>query len=375
MLDRSRPRLVRYLPALALVLVGAGATGLAACKGAADEGDDDDDVGSGSGDAGEPTGSEGGSEGEESGDTGELGCAGDDPAALVACVDREAYLADLEFIAQPREPGSAHWQAVQDLCAERFAALGFEVSRHDYGSGVNVVGRKLGTQSPNQQIVLAAHYDHIAGCVGADDNATGTAGVLEAARVLATRDYPRTLIVACWDEEEEGLIGSDAYAEVALASGAEILFNYDFEMIGFTDSAAGSQSLPEGFELLFPAASETLASWDDRGDFLAIIVDEAGAEHAAYLAAWADGLGLPQLVLEVPDDLKSSPLLADLQRSDHASFWDRDVSATMLTDTSEFRYANYHCQAGEDVVELLDHDFARDVVAATVGATAQSLGL
>src|SRR5688572_15878006 len=45
--------------------------------------------------------------------TGEELCLTNTPAELAACVDRDLYLADLEFIAQPREPGSPHWQAVQ----------------------------------------------------------------------------------------------------------------------------------------------------------------------------------------------------------------------------------------------------------------------
>jgi hypothetical protein len=86
-------------------------------------------------------------------------------------------------------------------------------------------------------------------------------------------------------------------------------------------------------------------------------------------------LGLETLVLDVPDDLKNSPLLSDLQRSDHAAFWAADYPAMMITDTSEFRYANYHCGAGEDAVEFLDHAFAHKVIAASVGGIAESLGI
>ncbi|MFO7566656.1 MAG: M28 family peptidase [Enhygromyxa sp.] len=305
----------------------------------------------------------------------EEGCSPETAAGLAACVDRELYLDDLQFIAQPREPGSDHWQAVQELCSDRFAEYGFEVELHEYGSGVNVVGRKLGTTAPEQQVVVAAHYDHIPGCNGADDNGTGTAATLEAARVLSQRDYPRTLIVACWDEEEWGLLGAEAYAGLASTNGAEILFNYNFEMIGYSDDAPGAQSVPAGLDLLFPEQYAQLESWEFRGDWIALIVDENGLPHAQGMAAHADALGLRYLVLDVPDDLKNSPLLADLQRSDHAAFWQVDYPAVMITDTSEFRYDQYHCASGEDAIELLDHDFARDVIAASVGGAAESLGL
>jgi hypothetical protein len=313
--------------------------------------------------------------GTDTGETSDPACPTDTALALAECVEQERYLADLEFIAQPREPGSAHWQAVQDLCFDRFTEAGFEVALHTYATGVNVVGRKLGTDFPDEQILAAAHYDHIPGCNGADDNATGTAAVLELARVLGQRDYPRTLVVACWDEEEDGLIGAEAYVAAAQTAGDQILFNYNFEMIGFYDDAPNSQTVPAGFELLFAEQVETLIANEYRGDFLAVVVDEAGVPHVEPLLAYAETFGLATVLLPVPADLKNSPLLSDLRRSDHAAFWEVDIPATMLTDTSEFRYDNYHCQSGEDAVELLDHGFATKIVASTVGSAAESLGL
>jgi hypothetical protein len=311
----------------------------------------------------------------DTGETGDQACPVDTPLALAECVDPDRYIADLEFIAQPREPGSPHWQAVQDLCVERFTAAGFEVDLHTYATGVNVIGRKLGTTTPEQQILAAAHYDHIPGCPGADDNATGTAAVLELARVLGQRDYPRTLVVACWDEEEDGLIGAEAYVALATQADDQILFNYNFEMIGYYDDAPNSQTVPAGFELLFPDQVEALMANEYRGDFLAVIVDDAGVPHVEPLLQYAEMFGLATVLLPVPGDLKNSPLLSDLRRSDHAAFWEVDISAVMLTDTSEFRYENYHCQTGEDAVELLDHGFSTKILQATVGSTAESLGL
>ena len=311
----------------------------------------------------------------ETGDTDPTGCPTDTALELAECVDQARYTADLEFIAQPREPGSAHWQEVQDLCFDRFTEAGFEVQLHTYSTGVNVVGRKLGTTTPDEQILVAAHYDHIPGCAGADDNASGTAAVLEAARVLGQRDYPRTLVVACWDEEEDGLVGAEAYVAAATQAGDNILFNYNFEMIGYFDDAPNSQTVPAGFELLFPDQVEALTANEYRGDFLAVVVDELGVPHVEPLVSYAEMFGLATVLLPVPEDLKNSPLLADLRRSDHAAFWEVEIPATMLTDTSEFRYANYHCETGEDEVEFLDMDFATKIVRSTVGSTAESLGL
>jgi hypothetical protein len=302
------------------------------------------------------------------------GCAASS-AALAACTDGAAYQADLELIAQERTPGSAHWQAVQDLCAERFAALGLEVERHDYGGGVNVVGVLSGRTKPAEQVLITAHYDHIAGCPGADDNGSGVAGVLEAARLLSQGRYQRSLVFACWDQEETGLVGARAWVSRAVERGEQVTTVFNFEMIGFLDDTPGAQSFPSGLDLLFPDAYAQAEANEFRGDFLAIIGDEDSDDAMEAMATHAATVGLPVLTLELTNEQTTSAFLGDLRRSDHAPFWDAGYPAMMLTDTSEFRYAAYHCRDGDDVVENLDQDFARRNIATTVGAAADVAGL
>jgi Zn-dependent M28 family amino/carboxypeptidase len=157
---------------------------------------------------------------------------------------------DVVLIAEPRPPGSTHWQAIQDLCADRFQQYGFEVERHQYATGVNVIGKRAGSTTPGEQVIISAHYDHIPDCPGADDNASGVAAVLETARVLAGAAFDRTLVLACWDEEEDGLIGSEAYATRAAQNNETIVSMVSLEMIGYR-SDSNSQTTPAGFNLLF----------------------------------------------------------------------------------------------------------------------------
>ncbi len=302
-------------------------------------------------------------------------CGEATPLALGRCVDGARYQADLERVAQERTPASAHWMAVQDLCASRLTALGFTVERHAYATGVNVVGVREGTSEPARRVYVGAHYDHIRGCAGADDNASGVAGALEVARVLSQRRFPRTLVVACWDEEERGLIGSRAYAERARSRGETVEAYFNFEMIGYVDHAPNSQRLPPGVSLVFPAAAREWEERERRGDFLAAIGNERAADALVALERYADLLGLPFIPLSLSEELSSSPLVGDLRRSDHASFWDNGFPGIMLTDTSEFRYDRYHCTRGPDVVANLDRTFSSQVVAVTVAAAAEALGL
>ncbi len=302
-------------------------------------------------------------------------CATTSAAGLAACADPARYAADLSFVAAPRSPGIAHWQAVQDRCATAFAAAGFTVERHDYGSGVNVVGVLPGLSASKDQVVVSAHYDAVPDCPGADDNGTGTAAVLEAARVLGQARYDLTLVVACWDEEERGLIGSRAWVERAVGRGEKVAVAFVFEMLGFTSSEPGSQTLPAGFELLFPDQIAAVEANGRRGDFIAVVGDELARAPMARVKAHATAAGLPTVVRELGAGIKTNALVGDLRRSDHAPFWFADYPAMMLTDTANFRNRHYHCGDGDDTVATLDLGFALKSVKAVIGAAAETAGV
>lgn len=304
---------------------------------------------------------------------GEVACS-DSPDALADCVEQAPYLETLQFVAQTRSPSEPHWQVVQNHLAEQLAAFGYEVELDVYETGVNVAGRLRGTLGTSD-VILSAHYDSVADCEGADDNASGVAGVLEAARVLASGEYENDLVIAFWDQEELGLIGARSYVNRAMERGDSIAANYNFEMIGYTDDTPGAQSVPVGFEAVFPQGYAQVEGNEFRGDFITLVADDLIADGALALVAQAQRLELPVVHLELGPELKTSPLLSDLRRSDHAPFWDVDVPAMMITDSSEFRFPNYHCDPAPDVVEDLDHPFSRKVIAATVGAAAASLVL
>src|SRR4051794_35977129 len=89
------------------------------------------------------------------------GCGDSDPPSPVDQVDRAGYEADVTTIAGPRSPGKPHHQEIQDLCADRFASLGFAVERQTYSTGVNVIGTLAGTKLPAERVLVSAHYDAV----------------------------------------------------------------------------------------------------------------------------------------------------------------------------------------------------------------------
>ncbi|MCA9657922.1 MAG: M28 family peptidase [Myxococcales bacterium] len=346
---------------------------LAGCSGGTPQ--DDASAGTSAGSTTADTGSSGG-ESDTGTTTGDAGaCPVQTPAGLMNCVDRDRYLDDLQFISDVRTPGSPHWQAVQDLCADRLTELGYAVTLQDYGTGVNVLGTRPGTTSPGEQVVVGAHYDHIANCSGADDNGSGVSAALEVARVLADVPTSRTLVIACWDEEELGLLGSKAHAQAAQGGGDTIVAVLDLDSMGYATDEPGSQSVPAGFDLVFAEEYAELVANDFRGDFLLWVGDESMKPYGDALEVHAAVIGLPTIGTLLEDVIKNEDVVADLRRSDHASFWAVDIPALFFNDTADFRYPYYHCYGGDDVVAEVNLDFAVKVTQVTAATAGEALGI
>jgi len=297
------------------------------------------------------------------------------PEELMGYVESSRYSKDLSAISIPRPAGSENWKTVQDLCASRLNELGYEVELHTYGTGVNVIGRLKGSESPERMVILSAHYDSSANCPGADDNGSGVAGVLEAARVLAKTTYRHTLIVALWDEEETGKFGSKAYASRAKSRGDDIIIALIYEMIGYRSQEPNSQELPAATAQLFPQQYAEIEANHFRGDFIGLVFDEHAQSGMDTFGEFAASISLRYVEMPIKDESLNNPLLSEFSRSDHVSFWISGYPAVMISDTANYRYSSYHCAAGAppDDGSRLDADFSRDVIKATVGTVAQLL--
>ncbi len=110
-------------------------------------------------------------------------------------------------------------------------------------TGKNVIGTKTGTEFPNKKFIICAHYDDMPSgpiAPGADDNGSGTAAVIEAARILLQHSFPYTVIFALWDEEEQGLVGSEYYAALAQTNNDSIVGVINMDMIAFDSNNDGN---------------------------------------------------------------------------------------------------------------------------------------
>jgi hypothetical protein len=150
----------------------------------------------------------------------------------------QATVAQLSSYTTRRSTSPQLLQAQVWLKAQLANIPGLVVSEHlwDAGHAPNIVAELTGLE-PDRVVVLGAHLDSInlsgasLPAPGADDNASGSGGLLEAARVLAGGDFEHTLRFVWFSGEEFGLLGADAYAQKLLADGDQPLAMLNMDMI------------------------------------------------------------------------------------------------------------------------------------------------
>ena len=184
------------------------------------------------------------------------------------------------------------------------AATGDAAYTQSLPGGTNVVAVIRGTDLANQYVVVGAHYDHLGNscqfksagdqiCNGATDNAAGAAAVLSIARSIAAQATKprRSVVLALWDEEEDGLVGSRYYADHPLVPLASTVGYVNFDIQGAnlspslrnTSFAVASESGGDRFEQIVHSAinastldTETLSSifGQNRSDYVSFLAKQ-----------------------------------------------------------------------------------------------------
>jgi hypothetical protein len=283
-----------------------------------------------------------------------LAAPGVAPGRTAPTVDPDRLMGHVRALAFERWTPADRARA-RGYLAHTLIELGHDPAQLAFAEGINLEVVRPGTDPTAGDVLLAAHYDSRHGSPGADDNATGVAVVLEAARLLRT-PTPRGLRLVFFDAEERGLKGSLAYAQ-SPSRIKDLRAVVVLEMLGYACHTEGCQKHPEGLPLPAPTT----------GNFLAVVGD---LEHIDLLRAFrgverpAGGPGaVPIFALPVPGRGHALP---DTRRSDHAPFWDQGIGAVMVTDTAELRNPHYHLPG--DVPERLDGAFFTGAAQAVLDA-------
>jgi hypothetical protein len=246
-----------------------------------------------------------------------------------------------EFIS--RNAQHPHNDLAADFIFQTLDRFGLPTYNQNYSTtGRNVYSIQTGTDYPDQKFIICAHYDDMPSqppAPGADDNASGTAAVLEAARILSTLLTPYTIIYALWDEEEIGPIGSNHFAEQASISGEDILGVLNLDMIG----------------------------WDGNDDDLMEIHTQSTANSVelANLVEFLNGdysIGLSPVVFN-----------PGTRSSDHRAFWNRGYTAILLIEAYWSDYGidfNPFYHTREDRIVHFDQDYFYAMSKLAVGTIA-----
>ncbi len=232
--------------------------------------------------------------------------------------------------------------------------LSYQVVSHEF-SAYNRNYRNLeatlpGTTRPQEVVILGAHYDTAEDAPGADDNASGVAGVLELARAFAQARQARTIRFVFFPNEEPpsfptANMGSRHYATAARARNDQITAMLSIESIGYYDTEKGSQRYPFPLNLAYP----------DVGDFIGFVSNlKSGPLVRRAIRAFRARATLPTQGAAAP------AWVPGVWWSDHWSFWREGYRAIMITDTAPYRNPFYHTP--QDTADKLDYDRMARVV-------------
>ena len=276
-------------------------------------------------------------------------------------MDNAGYLHNVVTVLA-QEIGSRSYQdhdrlrKTADFISEQLESFGYVSSRQPFpfrgNSYENVVAELTGTSSPGKILVIGAHYDTVRTTPGADDNASGIAGLLGLAQALAGARLEKTVRFVAFTLEESPAcrtrnMGSYHYAQGLKERREDVDGMICLEMIGYFCDKEDSQHYPAPFmNRIFPRAGNYISMVGNRHsrDFTRMMAEE-----------FRKAVELPVVTLNAP------PIVIGIDFSDHWSFGKFGYKALMVTDTAFYRNPHYH--APTDVPETLDYGRMAQVVA------------
>jgi PKD repeat protein len=244
--------------------------------------------------------------------------------------------------------GAPVQQATQ-FVYEFMEGLGLAVSYHNWSrsgyTGRNVIGEKSGATQPDEIVLITAHLDNMpssGSAPGADDNGSGSVGVMMCAEILSQYQFSRTIRFIFYTGEEQGLLGSYEYSDLVFGAGDNIVAVYNMDMLGY--DGVGDPYLR--------LHTRTSSSGGYDGD-LAIantfvdVVTDYGLSAGLSPIVDSDGMG----------------------QSDHVPFWNNGYSAILSIEDHDNDITPYY-HTSSDTRATLNMPYFTDFVKASVGTTA-----
>lgn len=202
---------------------------------------------------------------------------------------------------------------------------------------------KLGPDTP-EVMVVGAHYDVAGEQPGADDNASGVAGLVELARLLKGQSFRQRVELVVYTNEEPPFfrtpyMGSAVHARSLAESGKRASLMLSLECIGYFSDAPGSQDHP--VRLLH-------AIYPTTGNFISLVGFYQDGDVARQVkAAMKSASDLPVYSINAPG------FVVGVDFSDHLNYWNEGYVGMMVTDTAFYRNKAYHTP--QDTADRLDY--------------------
>jgi Zn-dependent M28 family amino/carboxypeptidase len=251
-------------------------------------------------------------------------------------IDMTFFKEKLEVFSSNARSTNKDLDVARNFLISEYTKLGFRTELHPFATGTNFIAEKKGTREPKKVLILSSHIDSV-GNKGANDNGTGTIGVLAVAKELSKNNYPYTIRVLGFDREENGLKGSDAYVATIVDKNS-IIGNINFEMMGYHSKNDG------GFHVI-----------------------DCNRKDSIFLAEQ-----MKRSILNLGLDL--TVVKTCTTRSDHASFWRHNIGAVVISENFFGGDSDpcYHAKC--DVVDnRLNYDYMKNIIEAVLETTEQLL--
>jgi hypothetical protein len=249
------------------------------------------------------------------------------------------------------ERAAAYIRSVFGRTRARVQDQAFQVRGRTYRNVIAELGPETGPL-----LVVGAHYDTFGDFgpnPGADDNASGVAGLLELARLLSGRRLLSQVELVAYTNEEPPWFGSPWMGSAVHArslKGRDVGGMICLEMIGYFTKTQPAPNLL--LRLLYPR----------RGDFIAVAGRWSDRALTRQVKRAILGTGFPTRSFTAPRD-------AGIDASDQRSYWDQGIPAVMVTDTADIRNPHYH--APGDTAGTLDYGRMAGVVGGVANAVIQ----
>ena len=210
---------------------------------------------------------------------------------MIDLVDTSLVVANIQHLQNYGTRNCKKPQAVeaQNWIKEQMEGFGLSVEIQDFPMGGsscsdNVNSTLPGKVIPDEYVIIGGHYDSYTGGFdepGADDNASGTAGVMEVARILSQYEFERSIVFCAFSGEEYGMFGSEAYASRAKQQDMDILGYFNLDMIGYNHPGETIHT-----DMIAPQSAQELS--DFYKDVSAIYLPDFPIYDAVFIPGGSD---------------------------------------------------------------------------------------